>query len=36
MIINDAIGNMVKADTGLPDVFFSNQKIPIWANFGGP
>jgi hypothetical protein len=21
---------------GLPDGLFSNQKIPIWVNFGGP
>jgi hypothetical protein len=21
---------------GLPDGFFSNQKVPIWVNFGGP
>jgi hypothetical protein len=23
------------SDTGLPDGVFSNQKIPIWVNFGG-
>jgi hypothetical protein len=24
------------SNAGLPDGLFSNQKIPIWVNFGGP
>jgi hypothetical protein len=24
------------AESGLPDGLFSNQKIPIWVNFGVP
>jgi hypothetical protein len=23
-------------EAGLPDGIFSNQKMPIWVNFGGP
>jgi sugar lactone lactonase YvrE len=25
-----------EAQPGLPDGFFSDQKFPIWARFGGP
>jgi hypothetical protein len=30
-----AIGSSCEK-SGLPDGSFSNQKIPIWVNFGGP
>jgi hypothetical protein len=26
----------LKLKSGLPDGLFSNQKIPIWVNFGEP
>jgi hypothetical protein len=29
----EAIGDL---SSGLPDGLFSNQKVPVWVNFGGP
>jgi hypothetical protein len=28
--------NTLEAPAGLPDGSFSNQKVPIWVNFGWP